>query len=535
MRDISILIPARNEQFLNKTIQDILSNIEANTEIIVVLDGYFVEIPMHERVQVIYNVVAKGQRAATNQAAKLSDAKYVIKTDAHCSFDKGFDRKMIEAYNELPDGDSVTMVPIMRNLHAFDWVCPDGHRRYQGPSGVCAECGKETIQDVVWIAKNSPQSLTYMFDNTLHFKYWGELAKRQTGDLIESMSLQGSFFMMTREKYWSLDICDEEFGSWGQQGVEVACKTWLSGGRVIVNKRTFYAHMFRTQGGDFGFPYEQSNTQVNHAREYSRDLFQRNKWDKAIYPFSWLLKKFGPVPTWEEIETKDLTKGVLYYTDNKLDERIMNTAQNLINEGAKDLEIVSVSLKPINFGKNIHLPLERGYLTMFKQILTGLKAMTSDVVFFCEHDVMYHPSHFEFTPVEKNKYYYNTNVWKIRASDGFAVKVDDMRQLSGLCAFRETLINHYEERVRRVEAEGFTRNMGFEPGTHNRKERVDDLKSERWDSESPNLDIRHDTNLTSNRWKKEDFRNQKYTQGWTEKNIKDIIGWNEADDLIHHT
>src|SRR3989344_3409797 len=131
-KDLSILIPARNEMFLARTIEDILTNIEADTEVIAVLDGQWAEppIPDHERVHLIYIPEAVGQRAAANIACKLSKAKYVMKLDAHCSFDKGFDRKMLEAYKEV--GDNVTMVPIMRNLHAFDWVCKCGERRYQG-------------------------------------------------------------------------------------------------------------------------------------------------------------------------------------------------------------------------------------------------------------------------------------------------------------------------------------------------------------------------------------------------------------------
>ena len=95
--DLSILIPARNEMFLARTIEDILNNIEGNTEIIAVMDGYWTDppIPQHERVTVIYNPESIGQRAATNQAAKLSKAKYLMKCDAHCAFDKGFDVKMI--------------------------------------------------------------------------------------------------------------------------------------------------------------------------------------------------------------------------------------------------------------------------------------------------------------------------------------------------------------------------------------------------------------------------------------------------------
>ena len=93
-KDLSILIPARNEEFLSKTIEDILSNIEADTEVIAVLDGEWANppIPQHPRVNVIYLPESIGQRAAGNLACRLSRAKYIMKVDAHCAFDKGFDK-----------------------------------------------------------------------------------------------------------------------------------------------------------------------------------------------------------------------------------------------------------------------------------------------------------------------------------------------------------------------------------------------------------------------------------------------------------
>ena len=302
--DLSILIPARNEEFLKKTVEDILSNIEGNTEIIAVLDGYEMELPIDPRLRVIHNPESIGQRAATNQACKLSEAKYIMKCDAHCAFDKGFDVKMMKEMR-----DDWTMVPVMRNLHVFNWVCEDGHIRYQSPSGPCKaclpsgkECGKPTTKDVVWIAKTNPQSTSYCFDQEPHFQYFRVFKKRPEGkgDITETMSIQGSCFMVTRDKYWELNLCDEELGSWGSQGIEVACKTWLSGGRVVVNHKTWYAHMFRTQGGDFGFPYENPGSKVQHAKKSIRELFFDNKWDKQIYPLSWLLEKFWPVPGWTE-------------------------------------------------------------------------------------------------------------------------------------------------------------------------------------------------------------------------------------------
>jgi glycosyltransferase involved in cell wall biosynthesis len=305
--ELSILIPSRNEEWLSETVADLLKNIRAETDIIVVLDGEpaLKPLPRDPRVTVIEHGKSVGQRAATNQARDLSRAKYVMKLDAHCSVAEGFDVKMLQLFKDL--GDDITAVPAMRNLHVFDWVCPQGHRRYQSPSGVCTECGQPTEKEVVWRAKEKPLSTAYRFDHTLHFQYFKELHHRPEGKptkenkgYTETMSLQGSCFMLSRRKYRDLNICDEKFGSWGAQGTEVACKTWLSGGRCIVNHNTWYGHLFRTAGGDFGFPYAQDNRQVENARKLSRQLFLDNTWEKQVKPLSWLVDKFAPVPGWHD-------------------------------------------------------------------------------------------------------------------------------------------------------------------------------------------------------------------------------------------
>ena len=309
--DLSIIIPARNEMFLSRTIEDILQNIEGNTEVIAVLDGDWTDPPIKDnpRVILIHHSESIGQRAAMNEAARISQAKYIMKVDAHCAFDKGFDVKLMSQMR-----DNWTVVPIMRNLWAFDWVCPNGHRRYQSPSGVCKECGKETTRDIKWIGKANPSSDSYCFDSTPHFQYFRQWRKSpqyqeqlKTG-LTETMSLQGSCFMLTRDKYWELGICDENFGSWGSQGIETACKTWLSGGKVICNHNTWYAHMFRTQGGDFGFPYPQSYQKQEAAKTFARDLFFKNGWYLQQKPLSWLIEKFSPIPGWNEQDLLEIKK-----------------------------------------------------------------------------------------------------------------------------------------------------------------------------------------------------------------------------------
>jgi glycosyltransferase involved in cell wall biosynthesis len=306
--ELSILIPSRNEEWLSETLEDALRNIRGNTEIIVVLDGApaVKPLPCDPRLTIIEHFESVGQRKATNEACALSRAKYVMKVDAHCAFDEGFDVKMIEFFKK--HGDNITAVPVMRNLHVFNWLCANGHRRYQSPSGVCAECGLPTEKEVVWIPKTNPQSTSYCFDTEMHFQYFNDhkrtnrYRREKKNGYSETMSLQGSCFMLTREKYWELNICDEEFGSWGAQGTEVACKTWLSGGRVLCNHETWYAHLFRTQGGDFSFPYKQDNTQVANARKRSQQLFLDNTWEKQTRPLSWLVERFSPVPHWEGSE-----------------------------------------------------------------------------------------------------------------------------------------------------------------------------------------------------------------------------------------
>jgi len=112
--------------------------------------------------------------------------------------------------------------------------------------------------------------------------------------------------MMPRERFWDLEGMDEKHGSWGQYGTELACKAWLSGGKMMSTKKTWFAHMFRTGNfrGAFGnpgtFPYPLSDQQTTKARAYSRDLWLNDKWPLAKHKLSWLVDRFKPVPDWHE-------------------------------------------------------------------------------------------------------------------------------------------------------------------------------------------------------------------------------------------
>lgn len=309
MATLSVLIPSRNEEFLRETIASVLDNSGEETEVIAVLDGAWAEpaIPDHPRVTLLYHPVSVGQRAAINEAARISRADYVMKLDAHCAVAPGFDAELTREC-----GEDWIVVPRMYNLHAFDWVCDEcGARRYQGRSeGECPTCGEGATwhKEMVWQPRLSRRSDFMRFDADLHFQYWRRYERRaeSKGDIADLMCFVGAGWLLRRDWYWEIGGCDEGHGSWGQQGVEMACKGWLSGGRVVVNKRTWFAHMFRTQGGDFGFPYPISGADQRRARDYSQQLWRGGRWPRAVHPLSWLVERFWPVEGWTDDDLAQL-------------------------------------------------------------------------------------------------------------------------------------------------------------------------------------------------------------------------------------
>lgn len=191
-------------------------------------------------------------------------------------------------------------------------------------------------------------------------------------------------------------------------------------------------------------------------------------------------------------------KSIIYYTDNRVD--FLEARRSIL---ASELPIVSCSLKPIDFGKNIVLNLGRRPETLFKQIVTALEASDGDYIFMCEHDVIYHKSHFDFEPKE-DKFYFNTNVWRWKYGTDLVVWTDDLQQVSGLSGYKETLLKHF----RNKKADGH-----YEPKEN----------TENYMSAFPNLDIRHNKNLTRSKWSPEEFRNKRYARGWRESTLGKIL------------
>lgn len=210
-------------------------------------------------------------------------------------------------------------------------------------------------------------------------------------------------------------------------------------------------------------------------------------------------------------------KTIVYYTCNEHKAEIDDLARYYLSKVG--LPIVSVSLnKEIDFGDDrIVMQGERGPLTMHRQIVAGLERVKTKYVFLAESDVLYHPSHFDFTPKRDDIYYFNVNVWKQRWPDNYFIRTDNSQQLSGMSGYTDLILNFFKKRLEEIEKNGFDRH--YEP----RRPR------ENYSSEIPLICIRHDRNLTMSKWSPDDFRNKEYAKGWTESKVENIAGWNMED------
>ncbi len=228
-----------------------------------------------------------------------------------------------------------------------------------------------------------------------------------------------------------------------------------------------------------------------------------------------------------------ITKGVIYYTDNRLSEPIFSVVQKHILKSG--LPIVNVSLAPTNFGQNIVIDGEPGYVSIVNQIVTALEASTADYVFFCEHDVLYHQSHFNFLPPKNDVYYYNMNNWRWDYPENRVIKYDGLTSLSQLCANRKLALKHYKARRKKMEEIGLekfsqkdprlARLWGYEPGRKKKRNGAFlEEKSDSWNSEFPNIDIRHAGTFSLPKVKLKDFHHA--PTGWIETTLDGIPGWN---------
>jgi hypothetical protein len=97
---------------------------------------------------------------------------------------------------------------------------------------------------------------------------------------------------MSRARWnWLGELQEEGYGTFTQEPIELALKTWLGGGKVMVNKKTWYAHKHRKFGRTTA--NLTSSEEVVNGNKYSKDFWVNNRWDKRIHNLDWLPKRFN--------------------------------------------------------------------------------------------------------------------------------------------------------------------------------------------------------------------------------------------------
>lgn len=265
---VSIIIPARNEPYLTKTIRDLLEKATGNIEIIAVCDGYWPdEIVDDKRVIYLRHGEAKGMRAAINHGVAISHGEYILKADAHTMWDIGYD-KILKASCE----DNWVVVPRRYALDPENW---QREERTDNKYPVDYMYLSSDLKGEIWTEKNNDP----------------KLQEKRIDDL---MSAQGSAWFMKRSYYDELELLDEEtYGKFYREFQEIGLKAWLSGGAVKVNKNVSYSHYHKTKGR--GYSMDKGEEE---KAEKAMEAWRNGKgWHKQIHDLSWLTRKFNDSPS----------------------------------------------------------------------------------------------------------------------------------------------------------------------------------------------------------------------------------------------
>ena len=283
---ISVIIPHRVDTYLNRTINDLLLKAEGEIEIIVVCDGVWPEPIQDKRVIYLHQGTVHnslGMRAGINAGVAISKGQYIMKIDEHCMVDQGFDVKL-----KADCEDNWVVIPRRYRLDADKWQI--------------IEDGRPPID---YMMIDYPYQRMYDKTCGLHGAEDRQRYHDKKDILIDDvMTMQGSCYFMSR-KHWDnciKEMDDENYGPFTQEAQEISNKTWLSGGRVIVNKKTWYAHFHKGRTGK-GYGFSTAQYQKHAEANEKGRLYCINYWlytKDYLYDFEWLIKKFWPLKGWTD-------------------------------------------------------------------------------------------------------------------------------------------------------------------------------------------------------------------------------------------
>ena len=261
---ISIIIPARNEKYLNRTIKDIQAKTTSDIEIIVVLDGTDAE--RLDGVKYVYHQQPIGMKYAINSGVKIASGEYLMKIDAHCIVSPGFDSHLLKD-------------------HQPNWI--QIPRRYKLKEETWEPDFNEFIDYEYWIWPKKFKPIS------LHGFRWADRARARADKIIDdTLTFQGSFWFMTRQWWEKCDfMLDEGYNELhAQEAVYLGNTTWTAEGRVVVNKNAWYCHLH----GKRGYGINRSAREKCYIYSYKHWVLDNKN------GFIKLIEKFWPIPNWPE-------------------------------------------------------------------------------------------------------------------------------------------------------------------------------------------------------------------------------------------
>ena len=276
MSKVSIIIPSRNEKYLVKTLEDIFTKATGDIEVIVGLNGK-TEYPFaydSEKLKVYQAEENIGLKPMLNKLVSIATGKYIFKIDAHTMLGEGFD----EILQQNMEDDWV-VTPRFYVLDAEKWEVQD-----------------DRFYDYFYL------SCPFTDKRGLRFKaggHWPERTKEKLDILIdETPQMHGSGWFISKEYYEALGGFPEgDPMGHAQEPIWLGLKAWLTGGKLMVNKKTWYAHMHQ-DSKDRGYPEDKKATEQTY--KWTADYWLNNGDEKRIHNFDWFVKKFMPMPTWPE-------------------------------------------------------------------------------------------------------------------------------------------------------------------------------------------------------------------------------------------
>ena len=216
---ISIIIPSYKDPLLKKTIESIIMAAEGPIEVIAVLDGYWPlaeHIVEDKRVKYLHLGKNGGMREAINAGVAISKGEYIMRFDEHCVVGKGFDTILLKDTK-----DNWIVTPRRYFLDTEKWKVMDL------PPVDYERLGVQTIG-------NGRKFCGMPWDRP----------DREDIPIDESMGMQGSCWFM-KKSWWDKVIKrldSKKYGPLLQDSHEMIFKTWKAGGKMMVNKNTFFAH-----------------------------------------------------------------------------------------------------------------------------------------------------------------------------------------------------------------------------------------------------------------------------------------------------